>query len=68
MADSTQGTSRADLVLLDEWHVRAFVAPDLSDPGARALAEQISRDLRAWGAGLPERLEIAVSLRVSIER
>ena len=62
MADSTQGASADDLVLLDEWHVQAFVAPDLSDPAARALGEQIDRDLACVGrraTGAAQRCRLA---------
>jgi hypothetical protein len=68
MADSTQGASGDDLVVPDEWRVRAFVAHDLSNRAAQVLGEQIESDLSAWVGGLSERLTGSASVRVSIER
>jgi hypothetical protein len=44
VADFTQGASGDGLVLIDEWRVQAFVAPDPSDRAAQRLGEQIDRE------------------------
>jgi hypothetical protein len=65
--DTTQGAS-GGLVLLDEWHVQAFVAPELSAHEARDLRDRIDIDLRSWVFGLHERLKLAATVRVAIDR
>ena len=64
--DSTQGASVDGLVVLDEWHVRALVAPDLSTREAAAVRDRVAADLGSWVVGLPERLGGAATVRIEI--
>jgi hypothetical protein len=66
--DTTHGASDEGLVLLDEWHVQALVAPELAAADAEDLCEQIDADLSSWVLGLPERLGIEATVRVAIDR